>query len=501
MTMEVSTETAAPVVAAPPQNDEICGDNKKPALLAENSMETELESKKELASRLATSVAVTVVPPEDHTSEHHNNNQHQPQTNTTEASNTTTTAAVVTTNSTSTAVTESANGKQGSNGPTTAKTNGGMRYSRIFKKVSQDGNLVLFLPQRELMVTETRVEALMGVALIHENVMKTKDIKVYLQVVLVFRYGREDEELMGLRFCNEVVVAAEQIHPTAMEVALTSTSSSTNAPAPLVNGQGFIAVPFVVDMGATAPPSVRLVPCRPYTGSPIGTSYEVQLFASHAPDELPRRRKMVQMSLRVYERIPKELPPKPHVVLHKQFVFSDKPLVVMAKLDNGVYAEGDTIRVNLSVNRNDGGGGHGVRKVKVTAVQQVGVAMFSTGNFKNNVGTADQLRPQPDPRDDEMKAELSLKLELGKDYAWAAMDETSKKDAELVHLAPTVTHANKALFVVRVTYFVHVVLLFGLLKRPISLKLPFLLRRSVVDKKKKESTKDVEPKEDEKEKT
>jgi hypothetical protein len=62
------------------------------------------------------------------------------------------------------------------------------RYSRIFKKVSQDGNLVLFLPQRELMVTENRVEALMGVALIHENVMKVKDINVYLQVILIFRY-------------------------------------------------------------------------------------------------------------------------------------------------------------------------------------------------------------------------------------------------------------------------------------------------------------------------
>ena len=27
------------------------------------------------------------------------------------------------------------------------------------------------------------------------------------------RYGRDDEELLGLRFCNEVVVAADQIHP------------------------------------------------------------------------------------------------------------------------------------------------------------------------------------------------------------------------------------------------------------------------------------------------
>ena len=28
-----------------------------------------------------------------------------------------------------------------------------------------------------------------------------------------FRYGRDDEELLGLRFCNEVVVAADQIYP------------------------------------------------------------------------------------------------------------------------------------------------------------------------------------------------------------------------------------------------------------------------------------------------
>jgi hypothetical protein len=46
-----------------------------------------------------------------------------------------------------------------------------------------------------------------------------------------YRYGREDEELMGLRFCNEVVIAAEQIYPTPLEVACGSASK------PLVNDQ------------------------------------------------------------------------------------------------------------------------------------------------------------------------------------------------------------------------------------------------------------------------
>ena len=76
---------------------------------------------------------------------------------------------------------------------------------------------------------------------------------------------------MGLRFCNEVIVAGEQIFPTPMDEALKTTKQNLERRnSTLVNNQGFIAVPFVVDMGNTAPPSVRLVPCRPYSGSPIG---------------------------------------------------------------------------------------------------------------------------------------------------------------------------------------------------------------------------------------
>ncbi len=41
-----------------------------------------------------------------------------------------------------------------------------------------------------------------------------KSYVAVLWVILPFRYGREDEELMGLRFCNEIVIAAEQLHPS-----------------------------------------------------------------------------------------------------------------------------------------------------------------------------------------------------------------------------------------------------------------------------------------------
>ena len=63
--------------------------------------------------------------------------------------------------------------------------------------------------------------------------------------------------------------------------------------------------------------------------------------------------------------------------------------------------------------------------------------MFSTGNFKNNIGEALDVT-QPNPRDSEYEAVISATIKLGNDYSWAAMEDTPRKDAsELTQLAPT----------------------------------------------------------------
>lgn len=38
-------------------------------------------------------------------------------------------------------------------------------------------------------------------------------LQVYGQITLTFRYGREDEEVMGLTFCNEAVMCLAQLYP------------------------------------------------------------------------------------------------------------------------------------------------------------------------------------------------------------------------------------------------------------------------------------------------
>ena len=50
-----------------------------------------------------------------------------------------------------------------------------------------------------------------------------------------------------------------------------------------------------------------------------------------------------------------------------------------------------------------------------------------------------------EPSDETFSEDIPLKIALEKDYSWAAMDDTSKNVAELIHLAPTVYHANKVI--------------------------------------------------------
>jgi hypothetical protein len=41
----------------------------------------------------------------------------------------------------------------------------------------------------------------------------TKKKKIFAQILLTFRYGRDDEEVMGLKLSNESVLCVEQIYP------------------------------------------------------------------------------------------------------------------------------------------------------------------------------------------------------------------------------------------------------------------------------------------------
>ena len=59
--------------------------------------------------------------------------------------------------------------------------------------------------------------------------------------------------------------------------------------------------------------------------------------------------------------MPKELPAKPLVTLEKNYIFSENNLCTTARLDQGVYSEGDVITVSIQV--------RGRRKSSIRVIQ------------------------------------------------------------------------------------------------------------------------------------
>ncbi|XP_073828878.1 uncharacterized protein [Musca autumnalis] len=168
---------------------------------------------------------------------------------------------------------------------------------RVYKKTSPNCVLTLYLPSREITLSGNTPSILRGIVYVDPKAIQ--GYRVYAQLTLTFRYGREDEEVMGLRFCNEAIMSLHQIWPRNEEPARDSLSPLQEA---LLKRLGDGAHPFTLTLTAQAPPSVQLVPAKRYYGAPIGTSYDVRCFIADKTDEKFHRRASVKMGVRVIYR-------------------------------------------------------------------------------------------------------------------------------------------------------------------------------------------------------
>ncbi|EDW29718.1 GL14887 [Drosophila persimilis] len=168
---------------------------------------------------------------------------------------------------------------------------------RVYKKTSPNCVLTLYLPTREMTLTGDKAAVLRGILFVDPKAIQ--GYRVYAQLTLTFRYGREDEEVMGLRFCNEAIMSLHQIWPRLQEPAPDSLSPLQEA---LMKRLGGGAHAFTLVLNAHSPPSVQLVPAKRYYGAPIGTSYDVRCFIADKTDEKFHRRASVKMGVRVIYR-------------------------------------------------------------------------------------------------------------------------------------------------------------------------------------------------------
>ncbi|CAH0747659.1 unnamed protein product [Diatraea saccharalis] len=402
-------------------------------------------------------------------------------------------------------------------------TDNPLNSQRVFKKSSPSNKLTLYLASRDLIVENGTIDKIQGVLHIEPDHWEPNK-KLYGQVTLTFRYGREDEEVMGLKFCNEAIMSLAQVYPMHCNHEREPNTPLQDA---LVKRLGAYAFPFHLELTPLAPPSVQLVPAKQYHGAPIGTSYDVRAFIADRADEKVSRRNIVRMGIRVMQGTGKpaivaSLPvPSPHhtlsalahhnvlrlknksksdaepncrtkaaeienvepapprAIAEKPFLLSDGRVELEAWLDKGTYSHGEPINVNVVISNHSS---KTVRRIKTLVVQHVDVCMFSNGKFKNVVAVV-KCGGTPVIPGQIHTDTYTLTPHRGVTKNWIALEDSYSKSG--ASLASTVVCNNspedRNVFAIYVSYYVKVKLTLSAMGGEVSVKLPFILTHSCIN--------------------
>lgn len=117
-----------------------------------------------------------------------------------------------------------------------------------------------------------------------------------LQVSTTYRYGRDEDEVMGVKFSKEMVLASSQIVPPTKEIL---TADMTPIQRKLVKKfGGSNAFPFVFNFPPNSPSSVTLQPGDDDSGKPLGVEYNIRTYVSDREDDRGNQRSTVLLAIK-----------------------------------------------------------------------------------------------------------------------------------------------------------------------------------------------------------
>ncbi|XP_061431243.1 beta-arrestin-2-like [Lethenteron reissneri] len=247
--------------------------------------------------------------------------------------------------------------------------------TRVFKKNSPNGKLTVYLGKRDFVDHLDHVDPVDGVVLVEPDYLKER--KVFVALACVFRYGREDLDVLGLSFRKELFTRTAQVFPR--DGGENGGSPPTRLQERLLRKLGENAHPFVFHIPQDLPCSVTLQPGPEDTGKACGVDYEVKAFCANSPDEKPHHRNSVSLGIRKVQFAPLRSGPQPVAETRRQFLLSDKALHLEASLDKQIYYHGEPISVNVRVTNSSS---RSVKRIKVSVRQCADICLFSTAQYR-----------------------------------------------------------------------------------------------------------------------
>jgi len=235
---------------------------------------------------------------------------------------------------------------------------------KVFKKSAPNGKITVYLGRRDFVdntVTTTPVE---GVVVVDNDYLQGRN--VYAQVNVTYRFGREEDEVMGLNFSKDLTLASSQIFPSG-------DFEANEVQDRLIKKLGPTAHPFSINLPREAPLSVQLQ-CD--AEKPLGVIYNLNVYVADDVESKPHKRNSVSLAVRKVQYSPSDRTKKqPSTLVSKGFTLSSGRMHIELTLDKDVFYHGEQVCGKLSVNNTSK---KTCKDIKVSVIQHVEMTMNNT---------------------------------------------------------------------------------------------------------------------------
>lgn len=190
------------------------------------------------------------------------------------------------------------------------------------------------------------IDPIDGVVVIENDYLQGR--KVFGQIVTTYRYGREEDEVMGVKFSKEMIIAKDQLVPIKKEKQETTPIQDR-----LLKKLGPNAFPFIFHFPANTPSSVTLQPGDDDQGKPLGVEHTLKLFVGENDEDKGHKRSSLGLTIKKLQFAPISRGRRlPSSLVSKGFTFSNGKLNLEVTLDREIYYHGEKVAANVIVTNN-----------------------------------------------------------------------------------------------------------------------------------------------------
>ncbi|XP_045599370.1 arrestin homolog [Procambarus clarkii] len=338
---------------------------------------------------------------------------------------------------------------------------------KVFKKTAPNGKITVYLGRRDFVDDTLSTEPVDGVVVVDDDYLRGR--KVFATVTITYRFGREEDEVMGLHFSKEMQLTAQEIYPTTKKLNATEVQDR------LLKKLGGNAYAFAVVIPENAPCSVQLHPGTEGTAKPLGVIYELKVFVGDNAEEKPHKRNSVTLAVRKVQYAPVDQSKRqPSTLVSKNFTFSSGTLNMEVNLDKEVYYHGEHITPSVVITNSSK---KTVKGMKCSIVQHIEVTMTNS-QFTREVASLQTNEGCPIQPGGRFQKTFHITPHASNKPRFGIALDGKVKDSD-VNLAPSTlmregTNPNDALGIV-VSYSVRVRLNCGALGGELVADLPFKL--------------------------